>query len=164
LTTSPYARHVAGIIRDFDLLEISLRAFFKLHDEYRTYVLSRPNLYDQVQFFNVHPPPPGTPIEDEMGRFVEHVYEYNYTLHVDRIGSPQGDGGCLFVSYAGARRALTEFSRTWKPPREPRVYLVGHFLAGLFLLGGLLLILGWFMSLMVPGGFGVGPHVYAALG
>lgn len=168
LTQSPYARHLQGIIREFANLDFSIRAFFKLHDEYRAYVLSQPVLYDLVQFFNVHPPAAGTEFGDErglaMGRFMEHVYEYNYTLHVDRIGSVQStDPGCLFHSFANARRALVEFARKWKSPREPRSYLFGHFLAALFFIAGLLLMLGWFFSVIQPGSVGVGPNFYASV-
>jgi hypothetical protein len=155
-------------MREFVALDFSLSAFFKIHDEYRAYVLSQPQLYDLVQFFNVHPPVPGTEIGGEqgmsLGRFMEHVFEYNYTLHVDRIGSVEStDPGCLFVSYANARRALVMLGRKWKTPQEPRLYLLGHVLASLFFVAGVLLMIGWFVGTLLPSAPGVGSNFYAGL-
>jgi len=155
LVTSRYASHLREIIPSFVNLSFAVRALFKIHEEYRQFVLSQSSIFAEVvTLINENQ---GKKLNAEIGaikgghQFLRQVFEYNHQMHVHRIGTPESDPGCLFPAYARARLAFDKFSRRWKKPSEPLAYAVGHLIAALFFLAGALLIGLWFVAAITPG-------------
>jgi hypothetical protein len=152
LSRSRYLGRMKGLIRPFVTLRFALHALFALHQEYRQIVLAQSGMYAALVKANLDADPSKLyRIRDEVHAYVRLVFEYNYQIHVHRVGGALSDNpGCLYIAYDAATKALNDFERRWRPPREHWVYPIGHFLAVIAFAAGLLLVILWFASVVGP--------------
>jgi len=142
LTASQYVASLGSIIDAFVALNYSIVRLYNFYEEYREYVMARPELYDSVQpKFRVEGRPVGLTTSEH--DFVMHTFDYNYRIHVNFIGGKDSpDGNCLYKAYNRARSSLRAFSRQAnKPDPAPRGYIAGYILAALFTLGAVFLLI-----------------------
>jgi hypothetical protein len=150
---SEYRGHFSEERGELVLLNYSLSALFGLYSEFRGYVLARPELYDASVGQPCPEPdsPAGSPTPS--GGFRDQVFNYNYEIHVGRIGGfNNGDAGCLYNSYRAAATAIGRCRRAWEQsrPTRPWWYPMGNFVAALAVCAGVVLLLLWFT--WAPGG------------
>lgn len=143
LTTSEYLTDLEKIIPDFVSLNYSVVRLFNFYEEYRRYVVSRPELYDSVMRKLSGTPPQADLTQPEID-FTLNVFQYNYRIHVDFIGGQDSiDKGCLFKAFRKAKASLRAFDADLKRPEGPWWYWALHLLAAVFVLGGGILFLKW---------------------
>lgn len=127
LPASPYVHFLKDIINPFVRLNFAISKLFQLYDEYRTYVMSRPQLYDAVQKEIAGVDNSGS-IEQKTYR--QGVFAFNYKIHKDVIGGNDSrQEACFYKAYSGARAALDQFENGLKVQPLPGWFLIGHMIA-----------------------------------
>jgi hypothetical protein len=141
ITANSLLSKIRSIEEPLVLLNHALTNLFELHREYRSYVLSRPEIYSST-LHKLTSIPPGEPSDAE-AEFMSHVFSYNRQLHQDLIGSRESTRLCLYTAYRSAKKAIDSLDK--KPPlaRTPWWYWVFHLLAACLAVKALLLAGAW---------------------
>jgi len=149
LTDSPYVADLAPIVESVVKLSRSITRLYNYYEEYRTYVNSRPALYDAV-LKKMSSPKDGM-LETEVAsltldesQYRSQVFEFNKTIHQDLIGCIDStDSLCLYRAFRTARESLKDFRSRPKEPGFPKWYWLVHVVAVAAFVKGLFLTLGW---------------------
>jgi hypothetical protein len=148
LSQSPYAYHFRTIISPFVRLTYSVSRLFQFYDEYRAFVASRPQLYDQVEASYLNGQP-GT-LSEEQRQFLSEVRDFNRRIHLGAIGGKDArDEACLYKAYKTACEALDRFDATLESRALPKWFFLVHFVSALTFLSGVYLICRLLMSLAI---------------
>lgn len=141
ITASPLLPKIQPIEESLVLLNHALTNLYEVYREYRTYVLSRPELYSST-LRKLTAMPPVEPSDAE-AEFMSHVFSYNRQLHQDLIGSRESERLCLYKAYRDAKRSVDEFNKNFPLARTPWWYWSFHLLAAGLACKALLLIGAW---------------------
>jgi len=131
LSNSRYLYDLESLVEPFSRLKLSISKLFQLHDEYRAFANSNPNVLTSVPEWYAH-----------------RIFELNYQMHVGLIGGPDGNPDCLYRAYRDAGSALKKFDDHLKKKSVwgSWWYGVGHVIASLCLFAGGLLLFRAFRS------------------
>ncbi len=139
---SPYLFHMEVLVAPLVRLNYSVSRLFQFYEEYRGYVISRPDLYDELQ---APPRIPDLEGERRLRFFRLNVLDYNRRIHIDAIGGKDSpDPTCLYKAYKDAYRALESFDQQLKPRSLPAWFRVIHILSVLAFFVGLVLLYQFF--------------------
>lgn len=126
-TRSAQLRQLSEIVRPLIQLNYSIHRIFDLHDELRTFINSRPDLYSSV--YKKLATPPATFTNDER-IYVHIVFGFNLKIHQQLIGGADSkDDLCLYKAFRIARSAIVDFKATLQPESLPRWYWGLHLIA-----------------------------------
>ena len=137
LPSSPYVYYFDDV-SPFVRLAFSISKLFQYYDEYRTYALSRLDLYEAA---------PTDPMTAEGQRYLAVIFEHNRRIHMELIGGKDTPEQlcCLYKTYKAAYAAMDSFSAgLQRPERLPWWFNVVHVIAVLCFVAG-----GWLLYALV---------------
>lgn len=143
VTTSPYTRSVAKIMRPLVRLNLSTRRLLDYMAYHDTFVLSEPALYQSVvQKMATSPKKVYSPEELV---YINFIFGNNLMIHQLLIGGVDStDELCLYQAFRTARKALQEFKRGLTREPLPEWFRLLHIVAGAVAWVGFWQLMRWF--------------------